>query len=167
MRDSPVSHVTPIKLNMPDPIKFSGHPRDFAAFKRDFEAIIVPNRSAADIGLYLKQAVPPKDSHILANVELENYKEMMNILSSKFGCTRKVVDCIITDIDKLKIVTTDKMFVDYVEKLERINRDVSTIKITDEIANATVISKLEAKLPVIIYKDWSDLVIEQNFDVRY
>ena len=166
MRDSPVSHLTPIKLNKPDPIKFSGHPRDFATFKRDFEAIIVPNRSAADIGLYLKQAVPSKDVHILANVELENYPEMMNILSSKFGCTRKVVDCIITDIEKLKVVTTDRMFVDYVEKLERINRDISTIKIIDEIANATVISKLEAKLPVIIYKDWSDLVIEENFDEK-
>ena len=46
--------VSPIKLNKPDPIKFSGQPRDFATFRRDFEAIIVPNRSAADIGLYLK-----------------------------------------------------------------------------------------------------------------
>ena len=39
-------HATPIKLNKPDPITFSGNPRDFATFKRDFEAVIVPNRPA-------------------------------------------------------------------------------------------------------------------------
>ena len=87
MRDSPIPHVTPIKLNKPDPIKFSGQPRDFATFRRDFEVIIVPNRAAVDIGLYLKQAVPPKDVHLLANVDLENHKEMMSILASKYGCT--------------------------------------------------------------------------------
>ena len=92
MRDCSTPHVTPIKLNKPDPIKFSGQPRDFATFKRDFESIIVPNRAAADIGLYLKQAVPAKDVYILANVDLENYKEMMSILASKFGSTRRVVD---------------------------------------------------------------------------
>ena len=165
IRDA-VPHVTPIKLNKPDPIKFSGHPRDFASFKRDFEAIIVPNRSAADIGLYLKQAVPAKDAHILVNVDLENYNEMMSILATKFGSTRRVVDSIITDIERLKIVTTDKMFVEFVDKLERIKRDVTTINIVDEIANATIISKLEAKLPAIIYKDWSDLVIEEDYDSK-
>ena len=93
IRDA-VPHVTPIKLNKPDPIKFSGHPRDFASFKRDFEAIIVPNRSAADIGLYLKQAVPAKDAHILVNVDLENYNEMMSILATKFGSTRRVREAV-------------------------------------------------------------------------
>ena len=90
--------------------------------------------------------------------------EMMSILTSKFGSTRRVVDSIITDIDKLKIVSTDKMFIEFVEKIKRINRDATTVKIVDEIANATIISKLETKLPVIIYKDWSDLVIEGDLD---
>ena len=166
LNDSSRPYLTPIKLNKPDPIKFSGEPRDFAAFRRDFEAIIVPNRSPADIGLYLKQAIPAKDVHILNNVDLDNYTEMMSILSAKFGSTRRIVDSIITDIDKLKVVTTDKMFIEYVERLERINRDVVTVKIVDEIANATVISKLESKLPIIIYKDWSDLVIEKCYDEK-
>ena len=55
-KEVPAATATPIKLNKPEPIKFSGQARDFASFKRDFEAIIVPNRAAADIGLYLKQA---------------------------------------------------------------------------------------------------------------
>ena len=43
---------SPIKLEKPSPIKFSGQPRDFASFRRKFESIVIPNRAAADIGLY-------------------------------------------------------------------------------------------------------------------
>ena len=135
--------ASPIKLNKPDPITFSGNPRDFATFKRDFEAIIVPNRSAADISLYLKQAIPKKDMHVLANVSLDKYEEMMVILADKFGTTRRVVDSIVSEIEKLKVVTSDKMFVEYVEKLEKINRDVITVKMVEQVANEAVISKLE------------------------
>ena len=52
--------ATPIKLEKPAPIKFFGNARDIASFKEKFEAIVVPNRSAADVGLYVNQAVPTK-----------------------------------------------------------------------------------------------------------
>ena len=42
--------ATPIKINKADAIKFSLFSRDFATFRGDFEAIIVHNRSAADVG---------------------------------------------------------------------------------------------------------------------
>ena len=67
--------TTPIKLNKPDPLKFSGQPRDFASFKKKFETIVVPNRSAVDIGVHLFQAIPTKHQHLVANVEIDNYKE--------------------------------------------------------------------------------------------
>ena len=158
--------VSPIKLNKPDPIKFSGQPRDFATFRRDFEAIIVPNRSAVDVGLYLKQAIPAKDQHLLANVGVEDHTKMMDILAKKFRTTRHVVDSVITEIEKLKIVTTDKMFIEYVEKLERINRDLTTVKMIDEVANATIIGKLESKLPIVINQKWSDIVIEEKYNEK-
>ena len=75
---------TPIKLNKPEAIIFSGNSRDFSNFKRDFMAIIVPSRSAADIGLYLKQAIPNKHLHLVANVAIENHSEMMDILAAEF-----------------------------------------------------------------------------------
>ena len=34
--------ASPIKLNKPDPLKFSGQCRDFASFKNKFESIVVP-----------------------------------------------------------------------------------------------------------------------------
>ena len=45
---------TPLKLQKPDSIKFSGGLRDIASFKENFESIVVLNRSAVDIGLCLK-----------------------------------------------------------------------------------------------------------------
>ena len=159
-------HVTPIKLNKPDPITFSGNPRDFATFKRDFEAVIVPNRPAADVGLYLKQAVPTKDAHLLANISLDKHQEMMEILADRFGSTRRIVDSIVSEIEKLKIVTTDKMFIDYVEKVERIKRDAETVNLIEEIANSAMISKLESKLPALIYQYWTDLVIKEGFEKK-
>ena len=120
--------VCPIKINKPDPIKFSGQPRDFATFKRDFEAIIVPHRSAADIGLYMKQAIPSKDLHLITNVDVENHAEMMRILSAEFGTTRQIVDSVVSEI------SSDKMFLEYVEKLEKINRYLKTMKMVEEVA---------------------------------
>ena len=163
---SPSSKASPIKLNKPDPIKFSGQPKDFATFKRDFEVIIVPNRSAADVGLYLKQAIPAKDLHLLANVDLEKHGDMMDILAQEFGTTRQVVDSVITEIEKLKLVTTDRMFIDFVEKLERIHRDLTTVKMIEEVANATVIGKLESKLPVVVNQEWTRAVIKEKYDKK-
>ena len=161
---SSTSKVSPIKINKPDPIKFSGQPRDFATFKRSFEAIIVPNRSIADIGLYLKQAIPSKDLHLIDNVDIENYSEMMNILAKEFGTTRKIVDSVITEMEKFKVVTTDKMFIDFVEKLEKIHRDLKTMKMLEEVANAPVIGKLESKLPTVIDQRWTEAVIKEEYD---
>ena len=69
------SHTTPIRLNKPEPIKFSGQPRDFASFKRKFETIVVPNRSSADIGFHLNDAIPGKYQHLLANIDLDKHED--------------------------------------------------------------------------------------------
>ena len=159
-------HVTPIKLEKPGKITFSGNARDFATFKRNFEAIVVPNRPAADVGLHLYQAVPQKDRHLLDNVSLDQHQEMMKILAARFGTTRRVVDSIVSEIEKLKIVTTDKMFIEYVEKVERIKRDAETVNLIEEIANSAIISKLESKLPVIIYQYWTDLVVKDGYEKK-
>ena len=95
---------TPIKLNKPDPLKFSGQSRDFASFKKKFETIVVPNRSAADIGVHLLQAIPAKHQHLVANVEVENHKEMMKILAEEFGTVDQIVDSVVSDMEKIKLV---------------------------------------------------------------
>ena len=48
--------------------------------------------------------------------------------------------------DKIKISTTDHMFVEFVEKIEKFQKDLNTMEKFDEIANTQTISKLEVKL---------------------
>ena len=72
--------AAPLKINKPDNLTFSGQARDFATFKRDFLAIVVPNRDAAQVGIYFKQAIPEKHKHLLANKDLTDWSGMMSII---------------------------------------------------------------------------------------
>ena len=107
--------------------------------------MVVPNRDLTEIGMYLKQAVPKKFEHLIANVDLDNWKEMMKILQGKFGRTSLVVESVVSDIEKIKPITgekADKMFVEFVE------RDLKAQSLLDEVSNATVIGKIQSKLPI-------------------
>ena len=53
-----VARALPLKVEKPEAVKFSGNSRDFASFRRDCMAIIVPNRGDAEIGLHFKQGIP-------------------------------------------------------------------------------------------------------------
>jgi hypothetical protein len=88
------------------------------------------------------------------------------VLMAKFGSSRLVIDDIVSQMEKMKTITTDKGFVEFVEKLEKIKLDLETLKIIGEIANSTVIGKLESKLPTLINIDWSKIVTEEEMDTK-
>ena len=88
----------------------------------------------------------------------------MKILSEKFGTTRLLVESVNSELDRMKISTTDKMFLDFVEKLEKIRKDLDAVGKFDEIANAQTISKLESKLPQIVMQNWLKEVIKNKYE---
>ena len=47
---------------------------------------------------------------------------MMPILAAEFGTTRQIVESVVSEIERLKLVTSDVGFIDYVEKLEKVYR---------------------------------------------
>ena len=65
-----ICKAVPLKISKPEAVKFSGQSRDFASFKRDFMAIIVPNRGDAEIGIHFKQGIPDKHKHLISNLDL-------------------------------------------------------------------------------------------------
>ena len=118
------------KLKCP---KFSGVPRDFGQFKRDFDQIVnVPGRSDVEVGFNLKDAIPEKFQHLVSHLDKSNHVEMMTILEKKFGTKNLVVQDIIGQLEKMKIVTTDKMFIEFVEKLQKMKLDLDSLKQTGE-----------------------------------
>ena len=150
------------KLTCP---KFSGIPRDFGQFKRDFDQIVnVPGRPDVEIGKNLRDAVPEKYKHYINHLDTAKHSEMMTILENKFGTRTLVVKDITSQIEKFKVVTTDKSFVEFVEKLEKIKLDLETLNQLEEIGNAGYIGKIESKLPLCISTDWFKIVIDEKLN---
>ena len=50
--------IAPLKINKPEALKFSGEAREFAFFKHDFLAMVVPNRDNTQIGMHLNKPSP-------------------------------------------------------------------------------------------------------------
>ena len=75
----------PLKINKPDALRFSGEAREFASFKQDFMAIVVPNRDNSQIGMHFKQAIPDKHKHLLSNKNLDDWESMMDIIEAELA----------------------------------------------------------------------------------
>lgn len=163
---SAVEKSMALKINKPDALKFSGNARDFASFKRDFMAIVVPFRDDSQIGMFFKQAIPDKHKHLLSNKDLNDWKSMMSIIEEELATPKMIVDITVNEIEKMKMATTDKGFIEFVESLEKIVRDLSTLSQISEIANTSVLSKLEAKLPARINHDWAQKVINDKLSKK-
>ena len=147
--------ASPINFDKLQCIKFSGSPCDFSILKRDFKTMVAPTRELTATGMYLKQAVPEKYEHLIANVDLSNWVQMMTILQGKFGRPFLIVEGVVSDIEKIKPITgekADKLFVDFVETLEKIEQDLECQNLLSEVSNATVIGKIQSKLPLEIGK---------------
>ena len=141
---------------------FSGQTRDFAKFKRDFEAVVVPDRHPLHVAEYLRQAVPKKYHHLLNDVA--HPEDMMEVLANKFGNRRLVVNDALSQIEEMGHITTDEEFVHFVEDIERIIVDFKILGYMEELANAFFISKLESKLSPKIKWEWSGIVVEHESD---
>ena len=152
----------PIKLEKAKPITWNGKERDFATFKREFEAIVVPRRHPSQVAVYLKEAIPEKHKHLLNNHDLDDYQGMMKTLSEKFGTARQVIIPIIAELSKLSIATSDRQFVSFVETIEKAERDLKAAESVDQIANETILTMIESKLPERIKSFWLKNVVEKK-----
>ena len=104
---------------------FSGKSRDFAVFKRDFNTVVaVDGRSSVEIGTVLKSCIPSKWKYLLDGVDNDDHIEMMDILTKKFGRARVIVDECTSDIRKMKVISTDQEFIDFVVRIDKIKRDL-------------------------------------------
>ena len=154
--------VTPrpsaIKIKLPS-VSFSGLPRDFASFKKEFQEVVVPGRPDVEIGALLRDAVPDKHKHLLRNLDLCKHKEAMDILQEEFGKPEHVMSWVIGELSRLKLVTSDKLFVEFVEKLEKISRDMEAVGMRKDLMNARMISDIVSKLPPVISHKWAEFKV--------
>ena len=156
-----------LKLKKLEARHFSGQRREYAAWKRDFkDVVVVPGRPEAEIGFTLKSCIPAKYHYLFDNLSLSEHSKMFEILDNKFGKARLIVDETVAEMERMKPVTNDQDFVIFVEKIDKIQRDLSELKMENEIQNSTVLSKLEQKLPFLVRRDWIIKVSDESFDVK-
>merc|ERR1712237_47401 len=97
---------------------------------------------------------------------MDNYKEMMKILAEEFGTKHQIVDSVVSEIEKIKLVNSDKAFVEFFDKIDKIHRDLKTVDMLREVVNASNISKLESKLPSVVSQEWTKTVINEDLTVK-
>lgn len=91
---------------------------------------------------------------------------MLSVVEEELANPKLIVDLTVNEIERMKTATSDKGFIDFVESLERIERDLSTLNQLSEIANTSMLSKLEAKLPAQIIHDWTEKVIKKKLSKK-
>ena len=131
--------------------------------------MVVPNRDLTEIGMYLKQVFPQKFEHLLDNVELSDWKQILTILQGKFGRTYLIVESVVSDIKEFKPIIgekADKMFVGFVEILEKNVRDLTCQNLLNEVSNAAVVGKIQSKLRIEIEKKWSEIEYDERLQRR-
>ena len=149
------SNVLKIKVSAP---KFSGKSREFAVFKRDFNSIVaVENRSPVEIGALLKESIPSDYKYLLDKFELGDHVKMMAALTEKFGRARIIIDECTAELKRMHKINSDSEFIKFVDHLDKLKRDLNQLGLLSDIANTTVISEIETKLPPMVQRDWIKL----------
>ena len=87
----------------------------------------------------------------------------MDVQAKEFGTSKLIIDSVIAKIDKMKVSANDKMYMEFVEKVESIYRDLKAVSKLDQLHNEQTILKMEAKLPLIILQKWINEVIDKNY----
>ena len=105
-------------------------------------------------------------AHLISNNDLIDWKGMMTIIEDELASPKIIIDQTVNEIEKMKIATSDRGFIEFVDSLEKIHRDLSTLNQLPEIANTSVLSKLECKLPAQISHDWTDKVIDNKLSKK-
>ena len=92
------------------------------------------------------------------------HKEMMDKLKAKFGTKSLIVNNIVGELEKMRKPENDPAFVSFVEKIEKMLRDVEAVNHREELSNEVVMTKIEDKMPEIIQDKWSDVVVDEELE---
>ena len=129
--------------------------------------VIVPGRSNPEIGALLREGLNTKEKNLLRNNDMAEYMEALDILQNEYGKPALVINDVNADLNKLKPITgekADQSFLDFVEKVENICRDMETVGRSGDLKNGHMINVLVSKLPVKIAQDWANARQKKKMD---
>ena len=89
---------------------------------------------------------------------------MITIFEKKIGYKTLVITDMNNQINKIKPVTTDKGFIDFVEQLEITQLDLESYSQIKKMANTKNIREIEMRLLEDVRKQWAKIVIKEKLD---
>ena len=100
-----------------DPPRFSGNVREYPTFVKDFNRLMV-SQHGQDPYVF-RQSLSGKALDVVGGID--EYDLMWERLEERFGCTTKLVDAVLAEIDHLKAIPegTSKKMIDMVNTVER------------------------------------------------
>ena len=72
------------------------------------------------------------------------------------------MDEIVSEIRGIKPVNSDKMFIEFVDTIDKIHRDLLELDLEAEIATTNMVTEIERKLPNLVRRDWSNEYMEDE-----
>ena len=156
----------PIRLEkMPLP-KFDGQLRNYPQFKKDFNELVLPNINPKEAAFTLRNCVPSHVNEFLSCCN-DDISEMLQRLDVKFGDPCKIIESIVSEIHKFKKMEAEdtKRVIQFVNTLEKAHRDLKSLHLEGEIANANTVSVIENKLPRMIQMAWYREIYKEDSSV--
>ena len=144
----------PFRLEkMPLP-KFDGIIRYYPQFKKDFEELVLCNIDPKEAAFTLRNCIP-SDVRDYLGCCTDDITKMFERLNTEYGDPCKIMESIVSQIHKGKTLDADdpKRIIEFVDVLEKAYRDLKSLWLENEIANANI-SVIENKLPRVIQMDW-------------
>ena len=159
---------TPLKMDKIQTPKFSGKAEDFASWKEKFSSLVPKGRVKAETAILLEQAVPEGKRYLLRGCG-DDYEKMFTVLQKELAPTRDVINSINLQLSKLKKISpddkeSDRKFVNMVESIEKMERDLTAINRVSVLANCNTIQEIEGKLPHLVKTDWFKRKREKGLD---
>ena len=157
------SNIKMEKMPLP---KFYGETRFYLRFKRDFDELVRPHLDLREAAFTLRQCLGKNVLSILGSGDYD-LSQIFTRLDEKYGDPSKMVDSIITEIQRYRKIESDdpKRVIEFINMIEQASHDLDSVKMGSEINNTNVVSLIESKLPKYLALNWYRFIHSSNSEV--
>ena len=140
---------------------FDGDVRKFPKFKFEFNKFVVPMCREEQLPFILKSYLCDSVRQEVENLDYD-IDAMWERLDAKYGTTKKLIDCILSDIKNMPNCENNQSTLEMIKLTETAYADLQCLDALHELHNATILSAIEGRMTSSMLDEWVQLVAGQN-----
>ncbi len=147
--------------------KFDGKIREYPQFRKDFKDLVLPSVSTKESAFTLRQCLSREVNDYLGSCNTD-ITAMLERLDLKYGDSSKLVDSILSDLQKFKRPEDEELekIVKLIDAVEIAHRDLKAMNLETELTNTNTVSIIENKLPKGMQMEWYRHMHKENSSVN-